>query len=204
MRSKVLYTVLALVLAAELQLTSCQEGVTSQHEHSSLPVSYSATVLEGGGQVCPPEEQLEMARAEIDEEILNTVRNIFDRRCRGQDQENPASSCLEVSQCDPQLPSEHYWIASSGIAILVYCDMARECSCSSASVGGWSRVAYLNMSDPTHQCPPAWREFIEPVRACGRTNETVTNPSSNLGSGGCSCPYKMSGMCIIPAAVCVL
>ncbi len=69
MSSSIYYTVLALVLAAELQLISCQEGVTSQHENSSLPVSYSSTVLEGGGQVCPPEEQLEMARAEIAEDV---------------------------------------------------------------------------------------------------------------------------------------
>ena len=171
MRSGILCTVVALILAAELQLTSCQEGVTSQLDNSSLPVSYSATVLEGGGQVCPPEEQLEMARAEIAEDVLNIVRNdILDVHCPGQVQENPASSCLEVSKCDPQLPSEHYWITSSnGTAVQVYCDMTRECSCSSASVGGWSRVAYLNMTDPTHQCPPAWREITEPVRTCGRT-----------------------------------
>ena len=180
MSSKVLYTVLALILAAELQLTSCQEGVTSQHGNRSLPVAYSATVLEGGGQVCPPEEQLEMARAEIAQDILNTVRNnILDVNCPGQVQENPASSCLEVSQCNPQLPSEYYWIAcSNGTAVQVYCDMTRKCSCSSASVGGWSRVAYLNMADPTHQCPPAWREFTEPVRTCGRTNETVPRPNT--------------------------
>ncbi len=188
MTSNVIYTVLALVLAAELQLTSCQGGVTSQHDNSSLPVSYSATVLEGGGQVCPPEEQLEMARAEIAEDVLNIVRNdILDGHCPGQVQENPASSCLEVSQCNPQLPSEHYWITSSnGTAVRVYCDMTRECSCSSASVGGWSRVAYLNMTDPTHQCPPAWREITTPVRTCGRTNETVSNSDDTVGSGGCS------------------
>ena len=187
MSSNALYTVLALFLAAELQLTSCQEGVTSQHDNSSLPVSYSATVLEGGGQVCPPEEQLEMIIAEIDTDILNTIRNNI--LCPGQVQENPASSCLDVSQCNPQLPSEHYWIASSnGTAVRVYCDMTRECSCSSASVGGWSRVAYLNMTDPTHQCPPAWREITTPVRTCGRTNETVLSPLHlNPGSlGGCS------------------
>ena len=179
MSSKVLYAVLALILAAELQLTSCQEGVTSQHGNRSLPVAYHATVLEGGGQVCPPEEQLEMARAEIAQDVLNTIHSsVF---CPGQVQENPASSCLEVSQCDPQLPSEYYWITSSnGTAVQVYCDMTRECSCSSASVGGWSRVAYLNMTDPTHQCPPAWREIAEPVRTCGRTNETVQS------GGGCS------------------
>ena len=186
MSSKVLYKILALVLAAELQLISCEEGAASQHDNSSLPVSYSATVLEGGGQVCPPEEQLEMATAEIDEDILNTIRNNI--LCPGQVQENPASSCLEVLQCNPQLPSEHYWITSfNGTAIQVYCDMARECSCSSASVGGWSRVAYLNMTDPTHQCPPAWREITEPVRTCGRTNETVQSVlHSNSLPGGCS------------------
>ena len=52
MSSNVLYTIPVLILAAELQLTSCQEGATSQHDNSSLPVSYSATVLEGGEQVC--------------------------------------------------------------------------------------------------------------------------------------------------------
>ena len=49
--------------------------MTSQHGNSSLPVACSATVLEGGGQVCPPEEQLEMARAEIAKDVLNTIRN---------------------------------------------------------------------------------------------------------------------------------
>ena len=90
MSSKVLYTVLALILAAELQLTSCQEGMTSQNDNSSLSVAYSATVLEGGGQVCLPNKQLDMARAEIAEDVLNTVRNnILDVHCPGQVQENP-------------------------------------------------------------------------------------------------------------------
>ena len=35
--------------------------------------------------------------------------------------------------------------------------------------GEWRRVAYLNMSDPTQQCPSAWREYnTGGVRACGR------------------------------------
>ena len=158
----------------------------SQHDNSSLPVTYSATVLEGGEQVCPPEEQLEMARAEIGQDILDTIRSIY---CPGQVQENPAVSCLEIAQCNPQLPSEYYWITgSNGTAVQVYCDMFRECSCSNASqsVGGWTRVAYLNMSNPTHQCPPAWREITEPVRTCGRTNETLPHPGNYRDGGGCS------------------
>ena len=37
--------------------------------------------------------------------------------------------------------------------------------------GLWHRVAYLNMSDPSQQCPSAWREYRNNsyrVRACGR------------------------------------
>ena len=35
--------------------------------------------------------------------------------------------------------------------------------------GRWYRVAHINMSDPTQQCPSAWREYsTNGVRACGR------------------------------------
>ena len=35
--------------------------------------------------------------------------------------------------------------------------------------GLWHRVAYLNMSDPSQQCPSAWRKYdVNGVRACGR------------------------------------
>ena len=39
--------------------------------------------------------------------------------------------------------------------------------------GEWRQVAYLNMSDPTQQCPSAWREYnTGGVRACGRPDST--------------------------------
>ena len=41
--------------------------------------------------------------------------------------------------------------------------------------GDWVRIAYLNMSDPSHQCPRAWRGYMDPVRSCGRP---VTSRSS--------------------------
>ena len=33
---------------------------------------------------------------------------------------------------------------------------------------GWRRVAYLNMSDPTQTCPPAWELITTLRRSCGR------------------------------------
>ena len=39
---------------------------------------------------------------------------------------------------------------------------------------GWRRVAYLDMSDPSQQCPSVWREHTTPHRVCGR--RSYTNP----------------------------
>ena len=33
---------------------------------------------------------------------------------------------------------------------------------------GWRRVAYLNMSDSSQQCPSVWRAITTPHRTCGR------------------------------------
>ena len=33
---------------------------------------------------------------------------------------------------------------------------------------GWTRVVYLNMSNPSQQCPSGWEEASQPVRSCGR------------------------------------
>ena len=44
----------------------------------------------------------------------------------------------------------------------------------------WTRVAYLNMSDPSQQCPPSWRLYsANGVRACGR-------PVTLARTGGCN------------------
>ena len=50
---------------------------------------------------------------------------------------------------------------------------------SSCGEGEWHQVAYLNMSDPSHQCPSAWREYSE----------------SGLGIRTCRRPQSPSGSC---------
>ena len=40
------------------------------------------------------------------------------------------------------------------------------CSCGDAS---WTRVAYLNMSDPQQTCPSNWNLITSPVRGCGQS-----------------------------------
>ena len=47
--------------------------------------------------------------------------------------------------------------------------------CSCGGPGEWTRIAFLNMTDLTQQCPTNWNLATSPVRACGR---------SSTGNGG--------------------
>ena len=65
---------------------------------------------------------------------------------------NPAASCSHVLLFNLSSPSGHCWIRSSnGSAVRVYCDFNRQCGCDGPSA--WTRVAFLNMSDPNQVCP---------------------------------------------------
>ena len=47
--------------------------------------------------------------------------------------------------------------------------------------GIWYRIAYLNMTDPSQQCPSAWREYnTSQFRACGRPVSTVASRPSQI------------------------
>ena len=47
--------------------------------------------------------------------------------------------------------------------------------------GIWYQVAYLNMTDPSQQCPSAWREYNIQFRACGRpVSSGASRPSQKF------------------------
>ena len=85
-------------------------------------------------------------------------------------QSEPASSCRDLCQGSP---SGEYWIQANGNSrqVLAYCDTSsRNCSCNHTE-GGWMRVANLDMTDPTQQCPDGFRlvnRTSPPLRTCGR------------------------------------
>ena len=48
---------------------------------------------------------------------------------------------------------------------------------------GWRRVAYLNMSDPSQQCPSVWRQYTTPHRVCGRRSTIGSCEGLNYSTG---------------------
>ena len=74
------------------------------------------------------------------------------------------SSCAALP---PSSSSAYYWIQPSigSPPVQVYCDFNRQCGCGGSSP--WTRVAFLNMSDPNEVCPSNWTTYTSPRRACG-------------------------------------
>ena len=48
---------------------------------------------------------------------------------------------------------------------------------------GWKRVAFLNMSDPSQQCPSAWKEITTPHRVCGRKSTSASCEGLSYSTG---------------------
>ena len=83
------------------------------------------------------------------------------------------TSCQEIKNKQPNSPSGVYLLktANNGTQS-VYCNMEELCG----SGGGWTRLAYLDMTDATENCPSGFRLYQSGgVRACGR-------PTSSGGS----------------------
>ena len=79
----------------------------------------------------------------------------------------PASSCSQISLF---LPSGYYWVtASNGSAVRVYCDMTLSCG---GVTGGWMRVAELDMTDSSHQCPSGLRQRTDSGKRTCRIDST--------------------------------
>ena len=85
-------------------------------------------------------------------------------------------SCLEVQQNMPGSSSGIFSIdIGDNTTIDVYCNMETLCG----SEGGWTRLAFLNMTDATENCPSTLRLYeVDGVRACGRTSSGVGSCSS--------------------------
>ena len=48
---------------------------------------------------------------------------------------------------------------------------------------GWRRVAYLDMSNPSQQCPSVWQEITTPFRVCGRRSASASCEGLTYSTG---------------------
>ena len=77
----------------------------------------------------------------------------------------PATTCEEIKRNWPSSASGYYTIKGQR----VYCNMEELCG----SGGGWTRLAYLNMTESTENCPSGFKLYQSGgVRGCGRASSS--------------------------------
>ena len=86
-------------------------------------------------------------------------------------EDNPATSCRALHDRCPDAPSDYYWISKSGSpAVKMYCDMTRTCG---NLTGGWMRVANIDMTNTSQQCPTGLTIISPPKRVCDLTRYPI-------------------------------
>ena len=85
------------------------------------------------------------------------------------------TSCQEIKERMPASPSGVYLLDLDGETRYVYCHLEELCGYDE----GWTRVAYLDMSDLSEWCPTGFRLYeSNGVRACGRPDSSVASCQS--------------------------
>ena len=133
------------------------QPAVAQEANTTLPLIYPAQVLEGdGNQTCPSGAQQMITR--------NVVKNAI--------QELLSESIVPLLQAT-QLPTEPPTTQSTTQPPTTQLPTTQPPTVTGFSCGGstgWRRIAYLNMADPSQQCPGlTWREITTPHRVCGRS-----------------------------------
>lgn len=125
---------------------------------------------------CPCQSQLATARRYMADKVSLAL-------VAGLTEANPAASCGAITN----KRSGDYWIlpVTGPPAVQVFCDFNRRCGCTGPST--WTRVAFLNMSDPNHNCPRNWTtvntiNLSSPLQICGRGLSTGKGCNSTFFS----------------------
>ena len=102
------------------------------------------------------------------------------------------TSCQEIKNKQPNSPSGVYLLATANNdgTKYVYCNMEELCD----SGEGWTRLAYLDMTDSTVNCPSGFRLY-QSVRACGRVTSSLGNCTSVQFPSGISYSQVCGRVC---------
>ena len=145
-------------IAFALEISSMKSKLVSCQQHSQSHITL--------------DEKIEL----LNSSILEQIRQLDNRTLELSGETQFLSNALNPTSC-ADLPSftdsGHYWIQPSTgqPAEQVYCDFNRQCGCGGSSA--WTRVAFLNMSDPNEVCPSNWETYTSPVRACGNGQNNI-------------------------------
>jgi hypothetical protein len=183
------------------------EAIVNLHEENILSVEQRLDELEDVGE--SHNEETQQLNASVHEHASSINRLTYIESFQNSTIEqlntslNYPTSCTTLpplcaalprpSTCaalPPSSPSGYYWVMTSiiGSAVLVYCDMTMSCG---GVTGGWRRVANLDMTNSSHQCPTGLRQRNESnKRTCVKNAPTAGCSSTVTFSTAASMEYS--------------
>ena len=180
-----LLTLLLGVVAASvvfaLEISDLKSEIASLRRASPPQNSLTETTQLLSQEIFHTNEQLNSSISAIQELTTGLQQLMAVLGARGQYATFPLDSCAALP---PSSPSGHYWVRTpTGSAVLVYCDPTRSCG---GVTGGWRRVAELDMTNGSQQCPSALRQRNDNnIRTCGidpsRDCSSLTFSTDSLG-----------------------
>ena len=100
----------------------------------------------------------------------NTLGHCKEEVCCNKQGTPLLTSCKDIKRKWSDSPSGYYQLGTKRGPASVYCNMDELCG----SKGGWTRLGYLNMADPSESCPSGFKLYQHGgVRACGRQSSSV-------------------------------
>ena len=119
-------------------------------------------------------EKIEAKLEKSTEKIISSMKKEIELYHQpGMTPSHPADSFADILHYIPASQSGYYWVKDiNGYSHQVYCDMNISCG---GVVGGWMKVAGLDMTDISTQCPSSLRQHNK--RTCGTNSDN---------SGACS------------------
>ena len=164
---------------AYLLLMALQQTVNNSNEYGEMSLQNYIQIFEQKVQTLSDRIQnLEQQLNNSGNEIRMQVSVLQDHIQHVDYRHNRTNNIVECSQLNsckglpPCSPSGYYPITvpPSNVVVQVYCDTALQ-NCNSNTIGGWMRVANLDMTDPLQQCPVGFKQITRtepPLRTCGR------------------------------------
>ena len=133
-----------------------RDGATGCPGHDGIPGQQSCDCFAERQQL--KEEILKLLREDLI--CFNASNPPIDQspRCNESTEDNPASSCKEIYDCNPAASTGYYWINTTTGPLKVQCEM--ETSNCGSTTGGWMRVAHINMTNENNSCPEELRNTI--------------------------------------------
>ena len=145
--------------------TQLREEIRNQLHNANLPNTTQLSAL--------PDQDLTDTVEEL-KECVSNIKSVTDLLLSqlshlltpGYSPSHPATSCKEILQLASQSPSGLYWIRGTDNGPKhMYCDMERSCK---GVAGGWMRLASIDMTDTSSNCPSGLRTLTTPRRLCAR------------------------------------